>query len=218
MNKTTGRQSASEYTDDQDNSLSSTPQFLFPYLERGQDLLDYGCGTGIATLELADVLFPGHVTGIDVHDTRGAEQLAFGRELVNARFHTGNGYQLPFQNETFDIIYSHDLLEILEHPITALKELCRVLRSGGILAISYAQQASSTWQQQNIANGAPLTPSTILNVWMTAMDLTILEAASWKPPFPRTSQHGSAILISESPASCGLANCLSRIYSVARKS
>lgn len=159
-------------------------QFLSPYLERGQSLLDYGCGTGITTLELADLLFPGYVTGIDVSDTKRAEQLAVGREMVNAHFHTiANIYRLPFEDQKFDIIYLHNFLEISEHPWTILMELHRILRPRGILAISYMQQEKAPFlSKSEFEAGAYRNPTAFINLWIKAMDLEVLETPVWKEP------------------------------------
>jgi SAM-dependent methyltransferase len=49
----------------------------------------------------------------------------------------GDALQLPYSNETFDIVYSHFLLLWVRDPLQALKEMKRVTRSGAhILAFA----------------------------------------------------------------------------------
>ncbi len=204
MNKTswaTKTPLTSKHFGNENDLRSSAPQFLFPYLKQGQRLLDCGCGTGIDTLDLADAIFPGRITGIDNNDVRHAEQLAFGREMVNADFRTVDIYRLPFEDEEFDVIYSRGLLETLEHPLTTLMELRRILRTGGILAISYAQQGQDLsgpkWSSTNNRQETHSKPKTFLNLWVKAVDLDILESAAWEdrlspatlpPPSPYRSR------------------------------
>ncbi len=44
-------------------------------------------------------------------------------------------YSLPFENESFDRVFSHALLEHLSSPILALRELSRVLNHGGVMGV-----------------------------------------------------------------------------------
>jgi|GEM_PF-5430845 len=201
MNKTswaTKTQLTSERFSNEDDLRSSAPQFLFPHLKQGQRLLDCGCGTGIDTLDLASAIFPGRATGIDSNDVRHAEQLAFGREMVNTDFHTVNIYRLPFEDEEFDVVYSHGLLETLEHPLTTLMELRRILRTGGILAISYTQERKDLcgpkWRSADRQEICPQ-PKTSLNLWMKALDMEVLETATWEetsPPLSATSESSTS--------------------------
>lgn len=194
-------QLTSERFSNEDDLRSSASQFLFPHLKQGQRLLDCGCGTGIGTLDLANAIFPGRATGIDSNDVRHAEQLAFGREMVNTDFHTVNIYRLPFEDEEFDVVYSHGLLETLEHPLTTLMELRRVLRTGGILAISYTQQRQDLsrpkWESadRQETHPKPKTSKTSLNLWMKALDMEVLETTTWEEPPSFTAL--PATLISE---------------------
>jgi len=118
-------------------SLESHGAFVLPWLQEGQQVLDCGCGPGTITLGLSEKIFPGHVTGIDINagQIEQAERLAFGLEQVNASYRTGSIYSLPFEDHSFDLVFSHALFEHLRSPHAALKEIRRVLRPDGFIAL-----------------------------------------------------------------------------------
>jgi len=112
--------------------------FLLPHLKKGFSVLDCGCGVGSITLDLADLAAPGPVIGVDMDEG----QLEIGRVnarergLTNITFAQGNVYDLRFDSGTFDAALAHTLLYHLSDPLRALKELRRVLKPSGIVAIS----------------------------------------------------------------------------------
>jgi SAM-dependent methyltransferase len=101
-------------------------------------VLDLGCGVGSITLDLAEIVAPGQVVGID----RDADQLAVAREMArqrglgNTRFDVADAYALPFPDDTFDAALAHTVLLHLREPVQVLRELRRVVRPGGVVAIS----------------------------------------------------------------------------------
>lgn len=112
--------------------------FFLPHLKQDMRVLDCGCGVGSITLDLAELVAPGEVIGIDMDEKqlqvarRNAEQ----RALTNASFEEGNIYQLRFDSNSFDAALAHTLLYHLSDPLRAMQELRRVLKPGGIVAIS----------------------------------------------------------------------------------
>ncbi len=110
--------------------------FFLPQLMPGWCVLDAGCGPGTITLGLARRVAPGLVTGIDVEDSQFAkarEQAE--REGLNVEFRKASVYQLPFQDDCFDAVFSHALLEHLSDPGAALAELRRVLKPEGLIGL-----------------------------------------------------------------------------------
>lgn len=111
--------------------------FFLPYLRAGMNLLDCGCGPGTITVGLAQAASPGNVTGIDLEES----QLELAREnaaklgLTNVKFESGSAYELPYQDNLFDAVFSHAMLEHMHVPLSVLKEMRRVLRPGGLVGI-----------------------------------------------------------------------------------
>jgi len=121
--------------------------YLLEHLKPGQRLLDVGCGPGTITLDLADRVSPGHVTGIDREASviSQAEAARKRRATPNATFATGDVYQLDFAEASFDVVHAHQLLQHLTRPVAALTEMQRVLRPNGIVAVRDADYGSFTW-------------------------------------------------------------------------
>lgn len=111
--------------------------FLLPHLRPGLHILDAGCGVGAIALDLAATVEPGRIVGIDVDDeqVKAARKTAQQRGLA-AEFEVGTAYELPFDDATFDVVYSNAVLLYLREPVKALAEMRRVLRPGGVAAVS----------------------------------------------------------------------------------
>jgi len=112
--------------------------FLLPHLRAGMSVLDCGCGTGSLTLDLAESVAPGRVIGLDVDESQlaVARASADNRRLDGVEFSRGSVYELPFADATFDVVLANAVLIHLADPVQALREMRRVLRPGGIAAVS----------------------------------------------------------------------------------
>lgn len=117
-------------------TASAAPKLLrFARVERGQRLLDVGCGTGVVTLTAARL--GANATGLDLTP----ELLAHARENATlmgllARLDEGDVEALPFSDESFDVVVSQFGHMFAPRPELALSEMLRVLRRGGVLAFS----------------------------------------------------------------------------------
>ena len=119
--------------------------FLLPHLRAGMDLLDCGCGPGTITLGLAQAVSPGRVTGIDVEESQlaRAREKAAERGLTNVDFERGDAYELAYRDEQFDAVFSHAMLDHKREPLAILKELHRVLKPGGLIALRSVDLAAT---------------------------------------------------------------------------
>jgi ubiquinone/menaquinone biosynthesis C-methylase UbiE len=125
--------------------------YLLPYLEEGNDVLDVGCGPGTITVGLAKHVRPGRVLGIDrASDVlMKASELAEASDVDNVLFEQANVYNLPYARGAFDVVHAHQVLQHLSDPIAALKEMARVTRHGGLIAVRDADYAAMSWYPAN---------------------------------------------------------------------
>lgn len=111
--------------------------WFLPYLQPGMSLLDCGCATGSITVGLAKAIEPGQVIGIDISalEIERAQARAAKATISNIQFEVGNIYHLDFPDNSFDALFSHNVLEHIGEPGRALREMYRVLKPGGIIGI-----------------------------------------------------------------------------------
>jgi SAM-dependent methyltransferase len=119
--------------------------FLLPHLRPGMRLIDAGCGPGSITIGLAaavagkggEAVAPGEAVGVDasVEALDGARALAAERGCANVRFETGDVYALPFADGSFDAGFMHAVVQHLDDPAAAVREMRRVLRPGAVMGI-----------------------------------------------------------------------------------
>ncbi|PYH43023.1 class I SAM-dependent methyltransferase [Aspergillus saccharolyticus JOP 1030-1] len=125
----------------------NSARFLLPYLKPHMKILDIGCGPGTITIDLATYVPEGHVTGLDmVGDILpGARERATAREITNIDFTTGDANALAYADETFDVVFCHQVLQHVGDPVAVLSEMRRVCKVGGIVAAREADYAVFMW-------------------------------------------------------------------------
>jgi ubiquinone/menaquinone biosynthesis C-methylase UbiE len=103
-------------------------------LEPGQRVLDVACGTGVLAEEAARRVAPGGaVTGLD----RNEGMLAVARRKApGIDWRQGMAESLPFPDGTFDAVLSQFGLMFFEDRAQALREMARVTRPGGRIALA----------------------------------------------------------------------------------
>ncbi len=115
-------------------SLQSHGEFFRPYLTPGVSVLDCGCGPGAITLGIAECIAPGAVMGVDFAASQVERAIATATSagIKNIAFQTADCYSLPFDDNSFDRVFSHALMEHLSDQALACRELSRVLNPGGV--------------------------------------------------------------------------------------
>jgi SAM-dependent methyltransferase len=121
--------------------------YLLPRLRPGLSLLDVGCGPGTITLDLARIVAPGRVIGLDASDevVTQARALAAESDAANVRFEVGDLFALKYDDAAFDVVHAHQVLQHLVDPVAALVELRRVLRPEGVLAARDSDYGAFAW-------------------------------------------------------------------------
>jgi SAM-dependent methyltransferase len=110
--------------------------FLLPHLEAGMNIVDIGCGAATITLDLARIVYPGHVIGIE----RDEGQLARARanlqaaDLDNVTIIRGDANDLDLLPDSLDAIVAFSTLEYLPDPQRVLLDAYRALKPGGLFA------------------------------------------------------------------------------------
>ena len=110
-------------------------------------VIDLGCGTGRHVLELSKT--PANIIGADISrdDIRAGRyllEIMRRRGEVNARVHwlQTAGERLPFKDGAFDRVICTETLEHVDDDAVLARELVRVLKPGGILAVSVPDEFS----------------------------------------------------------------------------
>ncbi len=114
----------------------------FPWLYRmseiqdGMNILEIGCGNGALWLENMNHIPPDvHITLSDISDG----MLRDARNSINDErfsFSCFNAEKIPFEDESFDVVYANHMLFYCENIDLVVKECRRVLKKGGKLICS----------------------------------------------------------------------------------
>jgi ubiquinone/menaquinone biosynthesis C-methylase UbiE len=108
-------------------------------LTPGQRVLDVCCGSGASAIPAAKIVGPGgSVTGVDLAQNllELARSKAQQQGLENINFQSGDMTLLPFEDDSFDVVVCVFGIFFVPDMESALRELKRVLRTGGKLAIT----------------------------------------------------------------------------------
>lgn len=101
-------------------------------------VLEIGFGPGLGIQQAAALALRGHVAGVDFSDamvrqarTRNAAAIAAGR----AELRHADAAALPYPDRSFDKVFAVNVIYFWPEPVTILRELRRVLKPGGRLAL-----------------------------------------------------------------------------------
>lgn len=103
-------------------------------IEPGDRVIDVACGTGVLALAALDYAGPtGKVTGLDPN----ADMLGVARRKTSRiDWRDGRAEKIPFPDRTFDAVVSQFGLMFFAERVTGLREMMRVLKPGGRLAVA----------------------------------------------------------------------------------
>jgi SAM-dependent methyltransferase len=117
-------------------------------LRTGERVLDVGCGTGaVARVAASLVGADGRVVGTDFSAARlGVARSLPPPEGAAIEWHEGDATGLPYPDASFDVVLCQQVLHLISDRAGALREMHRVLRPGGRLALS-------VWRQMEYSPG-----------------------------------------------------------------
>ena len=112
------------------DKLHYLPELVDFSAYQDKQLLEIGCGVG---LDLARFARAGaKVTGIDLAQVSiDLAKTNFEQQHLDADLYVMNGEAMPFENETFDVVYAHGVLQYTANASRMVEEIHRVLRPGG---------------------------------------------------------------------------------------
>jgi ubiquinone/menaquinone biosynthesis C-methylase UbiE len=126
-------------------TVENSAAYLLPELKPGHALLDVGCGPGTITAGLAERVGPGQVTAVDSSEKVLAQAEQAVPASAGVRFRTADVHALPFPDASFDVVHAHQVLQHVADPVRALREMRRVCRPGGVVAVRDSDYAGFTW-------------------------------------------------------------------------
>ena len=118
---------------------------LTPYAQyrKTNNFLEVGCNAGAVLLTARELGWD--VRGVDI----SAAATEYGRSTWGLPLHTGTLESACYEDDMFDVIFSNATLEHVEHPLSTLTEIARVLRPGGIFFCNTVNWDSYTRQILN---------------------------------------------------------------------
>jgi ubiquinone/menaquinone biosynthesis C-methylase UbiE len=126
-------------------TAANSAAYLLPHLHRGMSLLDIGCGPGTITFDLARLVAPGRVVGVDlsadVIEEAAKAVRAAGLDAVELM--VGDFRELD--PGTFEVVHAHQVLQHLSDPVGALRCMGRLARPGGVVAVRDSDYPAMLW-------------------------------------------------------------------------
>ncbi|HEX6977539.1 MAG TPA: class I SAM-dependent methyltransferase [Patescibacteria group bacterium] len=96
---------------------------------KNKTILDVGCGEGIDDIRFSK--FAKKVVGIDIEEFPSWKTFQSNKIV----FKKANAEKLPFKSNTFDIVFSKDMLHHTPNPQKALREIKRIVKKNGVVII-----------------------------------------------------------------------------------
>jgi len=153
------------------------------FIDENSRVLDVGSNTGFTSLELSHIS-KAKISGIDVSEAcvnTANALLATDIEEVRKRvdFQVGSAYEIPFENDTFDLVVTGGATSFMDKKQQAISEYKRVLKSWGFL--SATQLFYTTKPPQAVVDAVSNAIGVTINPWLEQ---------DWKNVFLETQESG----------------------------
>ena len=124
-------------------------------LKEGMNVADFGCGVGMVTRMLAEIVGPaGAVTGIDISTAQveQAREISAREGFRNVTFREASACESGLPRASFDLVYCRFLLLHLPDPAACLQEMLAVLKPNGVLVVEDGDLTSAMSQPPTAQN------------------------------------------------------------------
>ena len=120
-------------------------------LRPGVTVLDLGCGPGTISAGIARRVAPGRVIAVDADPgvVRQARDHARAVGVTTIDFAVMDAYDLGLPDDSVDVAHAHQVLQHVADPVAVLREMARVTRPGGRIAVRDADYAAFAWHPAN---------------------------------------------------------------------
>ncbi|MER7248505.1 methyltransferase domain-containing protein [Kribbella sp. NPDC000426] len=120
--------------------------YLLAHLRPGMSLLDVGAGPGTITADLARLVEPGRTTALEANDAAlDITRATFADLDLGVEFVVGDVHALDLPDDTYDVVHAHQVLQHVADPVQALREMRRVCKPGGIVAVRDSDYHGFIW-------------------------------------------------------------------------
>lgn len=128
-------------------TAANSAAYLLGALKPHMRILDVGCGPGTITADLAELVPQGEVIGLEreagvLEQARGEAER---RGLANVSFAVGDVHALDYPDASFCVVHAHQVLQHVGDPVGALREMRRVTKPGGVVAVRDSDYAGFVW-------------------------------------------------------------------------
>jgi len=125
-------------------------------IERGQTVVDYGCGPGSYLRHASELVGPeGRVLAVDIHElaVEAVKKRIVKEGWANVSALITDGRKIPLPDNTANVIFALDMFHMVSNPNAFLAELNRICKLQGFLFIDNGHQSRQEARAKIMASG-----------------------------------------------------------------
>lgn len=135
----------------QNRNINNSARYAAKEFVSGRSVLDVGSGAGTLTVDIAQAVHPSIVTALEFDpEAMEVSKAEFQRRgATNIDIAQGDVHALPFEDNRFDVVHAHQVLQHVHDPVQALKEMRRVCKVGGVVAVRDSDYRGFAWYPED---------------------------------------------------------------------